>query len=273
VAAFSLAWLAADKGQGERTREDAEFEASLARLPSLAEAQLTRVVHVKHFLSESELRALDEVLECQLLRMPLGTFSRDSKGIMQLCDAPWETTYLHTDHSLQKLCPRLREQLLTVAEQADASEGWGLLPASRPDAAGEAAGTNFRVIELHRVRAGGALPDPAHFDGGSLVTIDVMLSEPGRDFTGGQFCTPEADGSTTAHGGLERGDALVFVSHKRHHVRPVESGLRRVLVAELWDGPERACAHRCLDPRGECHYSTAIVHAERFLRAEIPEPP
>jgi hypothetical protein len=38
-------------------------------------------------------------------------------------------------------------------------------------------------------------------------------------------------------------------------VRPVHRGTRRVLVVELWRGPERRCAHRCLNPVGACDYA------------------
>ena len=48
----------------------------------------------------------------------------------------------------------------------------------------------FRTVEYHEVTAGGALPDPGHFDGGSLVTVDVMLRRPGVDFEGGGFVGP-----------------------------------------------------------------------------------
>ena len=47
------------------------------------------------------------------------------------------------------------------------------------------------VVEIHDVGPAGGLPDLNHFDGGSLITLDVMLSRPGIDFGGGNFCTPE----------------------------------------------------------------------------------
>ena len=90
-----------------------------------------------------------------------------------------------------------------------------------------------------------------HYDFGSVLTIDVMLSQPGADFKGGAFQTPEADGSVRAHR-FEYGDALVFVSHKPHFVAPVEAGERRVLIMELWEGEERHCPHRCVVPHGHC---------------------
>ena len=62
-----------------------------------------------------------------------------------------------------------------------------------------------------------------------------MLSDPAADFAGGTFCTPEPDGSLTQHT-FERGDLMVFQSHKYHMVQRVTSGTRRVLVLELWVG-------------------------------------
>ena len=77
------------------------------------------------------------------------------------------------------------------------------------------------------------------------------------DYEGGDFLTTEEDGSAARHRPFERGDAIVFISHKPHHVAPVESGERRCLVIELWEGEERACAHRCSVRRGSCLLSVA----------------
>jgi hypothetical protein len=224
-------------------------------------------------LSDAELERFEGQLESELLPLPLGTLGRNARGVVQLCDAPWETVYLHTDHSFQRVCQSLATKLVALAHRVDAAQGWGLLsapaPATMDGVSDAAAPARLRVVELHSVTAGGGLADPTHFEG-SLVTCDIMLARPGVDFTGGQLCTPEADGSCTAHT-FERGDALVFVSHKRHFVAPVTSGCRRVLVAELWGGLERACAHRCADPRGDRGYTTAAARAERFMRAEAPE--
>jgi hypothetical protein len=123
------------------------------------------------------------------------------------------------------------------------------------------------------VEPNGALFDPCHRDTGSLVTVDVRLSDPvNGDFTGGHFRTPErsttaaaaiaAASSTTADTAatvssstgtpaadiaaagdgvlsydehtFELGDVVVFVSHRRHGVSPVLTGQRCVLVMELW---------------------------------------
>ena len=84
--------------------------------------------------------------------------------------------------------------------------------------------------------------------------MDIMLAEPEADFTGGQLFTPEVDGTTLRAPLHHRGDAVLFPSHKYHNVAPVTSGRRRVLVTELWEGPERVCAHRC-STVDECEYS------------------
>ena len=73
-----------------------------------------------------------------------------------------------------------------------------------------------RCVEYHTVEPGGSLPFPTHFDSSSLITIDVMLSDPSTEFEGGQFSTLEADGTMKEYSHFKKGDALVFVSHKFH---------------------------------------------------------
>ena len=53
-----------------------------------------------------------------------------------------------------------------------------------------------------------------HHDYGSLLTMDVLLSDP-SDFSGGAFCTLEPDGHMQTHS-FEQGDLLIFQSHKYH---------------------------------------------------------
>jgi hypothetical protein len=141
--------------------------------------------------------------------------------------------------------PQVLQRLEMAAREVDAEQSWGLL---RPcgggggggdqEKAGECGPVRWRNVELHVVRPGGALSDPEHFDGGSLITVDVMLAG-AADFEGGVFTTPEGGagygrdpsmGETWRAHEFERGDALFFQSHKRHGVTPVRSGCRRVLV-------------------------------------------
>ena len=114
---------------------------------------------------------------------------------------------------------------------------------------------------------GGSLAFPTHHDTGSLVTIDVMLSD-ASEFEGGQFSTKEADGTVRSHP-FDKGDALCFVSHKYHHVEPVSAGRRRVLVMELWEGEERTCAHRCEQRTGHCGHTVRASFWRRALSAYL----
>ena len=41
--------------------------------------------------------------------------------------------------------------------------------------------------------------------------------------------------------------------------------LLTVLVAELWEGPEKECAHRCLTA-GECGYNLASSHMKDYAQ-------
>merc|ERR1740121_160629 len=130
--------------------------------------------------------------------------------------------------------------------------GWGLRGGGVPDAgadvaAGDAATgaapvlrdidvrrLSIRVVELWEYEVGGGLVDDLHYDAGSIVTIVCLVNER-SDFTGGVFRTLEASGDHLEHP-LERGDALVLLSHKYHNITPVDSGRRCTLVMELWEG-------------------------------------
>mmetsp|Transcript_4351 Transcript_4351/g.14731 ORF Transcript_4351/g.14731 Transcript_4351/m.14731 type:complete len:344 (+) Transcript_4351:37-1068(+) len=192
----------------------------------------------------------------------------------------WRTTYLHVGHTFQQRLGPLCTKLQLAALSVDADH-WGICASasrhfsahralSGPDGVfscdgcrgGEgghqgkcddvAAWINVRTVELHEVAPGGSLPHRDHFDNGSCVTIDVMLSEPGVDFTGGRLEMPAAVESQDSAPKFEQGDAIVFPSHKHHCVQPVARGLRRVLVLELWCGAERSCPHRCEQHWGTC---------------------
>lgn len=215
----------------------------------------------------------------------------------QVPPSQWQTTYLHFGHQFQGRLGPLREKLRQAALSVD-SEHWGICSSAAtaasatpargsacanigsdiPEACDVAELINLRTVELHSVAPGGALPQRDHYDAGSCVTIDVMLSQPGIDFVGGELelpvpalvreglshGTPE---STDVHSPVfEQGDALIFPSHKYHCVKPVTAGLRQVLVIELWCGEERSCPHRCERHWGRCSCGGQQRMQDRFRR-------
>ena len=165
---------------------------------------------------------------------------------------------------------------------------------ARPSAFRSICSLDHRAVDrrYHQYQPGGGLRDARHYDAGSLITMDLMLAAPGADFEGGAFVTPEADGcvrgvaflfgSWTGAAGPSRGTRstratscsscptstttcviflLAFLTAPLQ-VEPVTRGTRVVLVAELWRGPEKTCAHRC-QTLGACGHSLAHVRAGR----------
>ena len=230
---------------------DSECEASL---PMTAEAQLTRVVRLPRLLSDEEIQSVHDLHAA--VSSKVGTTGRnEANQSAAYHSGVWEVSYLSTDGWFRQERSALLEKLINAASEVDAEQGWGLLPGKevvRP-----------RCIEYHIVSPNGSLPFPYHHDAGSLLTIDIMLSD-SSEFEAGTFQTLEADGSMTKHT-FEKGDAMVFVSHKPHCVEAVRSGERRVLVMELWEGEERTCGHRCEKHWGECTHSARTSFWRRAL--------
>ena len=171
--------------------------------------------------------------------------------------------YMHTGGAFHERLPEIHAKLRGAVESTDREQGWDLLGAQAEPKQGAAAADRGREVcvrtaEVHEVHEGGTLPEPKHYDAGSLITIDVMLSAK-DDFTGGVFRTLELqpDGCSEVfreHPDFQQGDAMVFVSHKYHGVASVRSGTRRVCVVEYWAGEERSCPLRCKRRIGTCPY-------------------
>lgn len=220
------------------------------------DAQRTVPVHHAKVLDVREVE--------QLRAAAVAARERNQFTLCRPCDhgGEYRTTWLQ-GVTLPSAVARIIDNLVSLMKEADVHASWGLLLDQDHE---------VRCIEFHEYVAGqgcdagirSGAPDMTHYDAGSLVTLDLMLSDT-KDFEGGSFATPEQDGTLQAHS-FEQGDVLVFVSHKYHHVSPVTSGTRAVLVIELWRGPRRTCAHRCLNPMGDCHFSRAALEGiEEFL--------
>ena len=184
---------------------------------AVSRAQRTAAVRVESCFTLSEVSQLLEAHkqlkdQCGLVTKKHGEASSN-----------WNTTFLQTDGLFASELPKLRQRILDTAAAVDAEQQWGLLSSCATDTYA------LRVVELHTVGPGGSLPERKHYDEGSLVTIDVMLS-PQEDFDGGQLQTLETDGEM--HDAVfSQGDATVFVSHKYHSVTPVTRGKRQVRAA------------------------------------------
>jgi hypothetical protein len=117
----------------------------------------------------------------------------EADGTSDRRDRPnWRTRYLHTNGLFAQRCARILQKLLRAVRAADAEKenGPGILKGI------SGSQLAVRCVEHHVVKPGGALPDPTHFDSGSLLTIDVMLADPAAgDFEGGELCTLERDGA------------------------------------------------------------------------------
>lgn len=237
--------------QWQQATADSACEASL---PPVAEAQLTRVVRLPRWFSDDEIEQIHSLHDA--VASKVGTSGRDAANqAAAYHTGVWEVSYLSTDGHFRAARPALLDKLIAAAHKAD--EQFNVLKrAQKP--------VKPRCVEYHVVSANGSLPFPHHHDAGSFLTVDVMLSDPSQDFTGGCFETLEADGSMTQHT-FEKGDAMVFVSHKPHCVSQVRSGERRVLILELWEGEERTCGHRCERHWGECKHTASDSFWRRAL--------
>lgn len=239
-----------------------------------SKAQETQVYRIPGFLSQAEIQELHEVAAA--LVEPASVASRSTLYDETLPESTWLVHYLQTDGHLSAYYPRLMDKLFDALVQANDESSWGLLPsgsAAAPETNRERLnrhGINMRCAEYHTMQARGSLADPMHYDAGSLVTLDIMLANPGVDFDGGCFSTLEktkepgsGPGVIQNHGGrFNTGDALLFVSRKCHHVTPVTWGTRQVLVVEFWNGCGCTCPHRCEEPEpGACGLTAANAGA------------
>ena len=122
-----------------------------------------------------------------------GRASRSEPGAVADDDpSAWVTTYLHTNRLFQTKFALLFERLRKLALETD-DEHWGIRRACE---AGNCGAVRARVIEVHEAGPGAGLAADKHYDSGSIVTLDVLLSAT-TDFEGGQLQMMEPDGTKT----------------------------------------------------------------------------
>ena len=217
----------------------------------LHEANQSKVVRNENFVSSSEISLiLSTITSLDLCEYTVNHSDQiNSEGV-----PTQSTSYVNSDNHFESKFPWLHHRLLTLIKEADMQHEWGLVPCNRDTSVSNllSASINTRVVEFHHMEPGAQLSNMYHYDVGSLITVDIMLQEAEL---GGHFQTISSSGSEC----IERerflpGDALVFQSHKYHHVTPVITGERKVLVVEYWCGEKRTCGHRCDIMHGECNF-------------------
>ena len=124
-------------------------------------------------------------------------------------------SFLQKDGLFEEAEPKLLDKIVSIMKETD-GDHWNLIS----DEVEDAENVNFRVIEYHHYIKGGGLVNKFHSDGGSIVTMVCMLSDPSKDFEGGQLMTWECNGEFKKYD-VRQGDMIVFPSHKFHSVSPV----------------------------------------------------
>jgi hypothetical protein len=229
----------------------------------LDEAQKTKVVRHRKFLSTADIREVLDVVYRSDLAAYTSNYNedQDERGI-----PVHTTTYLQTRGLFHKRLSWLQHRIRQLVKSTCAQQGW-------PFDLQNGGILNVRVAEYHEMRVGGSLSHIEHYDIGSIITVDIMLQTAQE---GALFQTLEAPETTQeGHGNsnmkpvggtqetpaanlktheFTQGDALVFVSHKYHSVTPLVRGSRKVLVVEYWHGRRRRCGHRCDKPFGICTF-------------------
>ena len=262
-ASFALLSFIASEDKSDSQRNPRENDAALALgLFTPGEAQKSSVHIHKSFLSEAEIQQLITFVEEKKNCNGLGIVKKDGKGIASssAADTVWSTSYLHTNDAFAVELPALYAKIFRAMVDSDQNH-FHILNHDEHYEDSQDQTLNLRTVEFHEYTPGGSLREKLHYDAGSIVTIDICL---GNEFEGGELTFPEVDGSTTVVDSkqFQKGDAAFFMSHKYHNVLPVTGGLRRVLVAELWRGPNKTCPHRCCTI-GSCDYNMSRNLMER----------
>eukprot|EP00929_Paragymnodinium_shiwhaense_P064412 TRINITY_DN32252_c0_g1_i4.p1 TRINITY_DN32252_c0_g1~~TRINITY_DN32252_c0_g1_i4.p1 ORF type:complete len:491 (+),score=84.12 TRINITY_DN32252_c0_g1_i4:78-1475(+) len=131
--------------------------------------------------------------------------------------------HLHADGIDDAAIRHVRAKVLQALYRVDA-ERWNALPGRS---------VYVRSFEHHSYEAGGSVMDPEHRDQGSILTISVLLHR-SLDCEGGIFRAVVGD-AWQEFEDIGLGDAVIFLSDKRHGVTPLVQGVRESLVMELWE--------------------------------------
>ena len=203
----------------------------------IEDAQRTQAIRVRGLLSKEDIDAVHRAGAATAQQRPDSTIDRSAWGQPK---GTWRVTFLNSGGAFEAALPELYARIKQAALAVDRAH-WNVTEGVE--------NVNYRVVEYHTVLSslhgqptGGGLHTKRHCDQGSLITIDILLTDP-SEIDGGVLQTLEADGSLTSHS-WEQGDALVFLSHKYHCVSELRQGTRQVMVCELWQGTENHAPSR-----------------------------
>eukprot|EP01084_Bolivina_argentea_P141821 249202_1 len=146
--------------------------------------------------------------------------------------------FLQHNEFFEKIEPKLLIKIIEIMKKID-KNNWKLID----NEVDNKDNVNVRVIEYHHYITGGGLLNKQHFDGGSIITAVIMLSDPTKDFEGGANLFWEYDEHYKKYD-VKQGDMILFPSHKFHSVSTVTKGERYVMVIELWEGEKGIDSHR-----------------------------
>lgn len=230
-----------DSAEEDRLRCEYERYVAAVEMPlsnfDEARAQATQAVRIRGLLSPEEIQAVHQAGAALALQRGDSTIDRSAWGQPE---GTWRVTFLNTDGAFESLLPDVYERIRRAALAVDL-EYWNVTAGVRD--------VNYRVAEYHTMVAtlngaptGGGLHTTRHCDQGSLVTVDILLTDP-SEIEGGVLQTLEPDGELTSHTWAQ-GDALIFLSHKYHSVSELTRGTRQVLVCELWQGTDNLTPSR-----------------------------
>jgi hypothetical protein len=194
-------------------------------------AQLTAAVRLEQIITPDEAKQIHAIAG----RTPEGGRDWTSQSAVKLgCEIRsqqsklWEVLFLHSHGAIMSQMPAFIDRVVERVVALDRSQHWGFQLAT--------GNFSLRACEYHsQVAPSEALADIHHYDQDSLVTVDIMLSDPAVEFSGASIQTLRADGEMESHS-VQQYDALCFVSHKYHSVTPLRAGRRVVCVLEFWRG-------------------------------------
>jgi hypothetical protein len=159
-----------------------------------ADAQRTQAVRLRGLLSRADIEDVHRVGAALAARRQDSTIDRSAWGQP---DGTWLVTFMNTDGAFEAELPHLHARLRAAMLDVDRQHGWNVCRGLED--------VKFRVAEYHTMRSslggkptGGGLHTQRHCDHGSLITIDVLLTDP-AEIEGGVLQTLEPDGQLREH--------------------------------------------------------------------------